>query len=400
MSQQKIVFANQLRGVAALLVVIGHLLGVYWTQGGYIMDATASQEPYTPTPQIIYWISTQWWGPGPMGVGIFFLISGFVIPISLARQTAGHFAKARVLRIWPTYLVAVALEMALVYASSLQTHATITAADGSIIPAEARPFLQYVAKDFPFTLDQILRNLLLIHTATGVPSIDFVNDTLAIEIKFYILCALLAPWIRAGKAWLTLAVPAIAMALAFLVFPYVDQPFLKHMAVELNKVGFMFIGMLFYFHFAGRISGARLSVTTAIIAGMFLLSWTQVEQQTWIYAPINYIHAIGIFSLCYLARQYFRPIRIVDWFAAISYPLYLVHSVVGYLLMNHLRTDLGFGRLEALAASTAGVLLTAWALHMTVERWSIRMGKPRKPKPLAEATTPAVVGRAEAAVAA
>ena len=46
---------------------------------------------------------------GHFGVALFFIISGFVIPFSVASTTRAGFAVARVLRIWPTYLAGLAI---------------------------------------------------------------------------------------------------------------------------------------------------------------------------------------------------------------------------------------------------------------------------------------------------
>jgi peptidoglycan/LPS O-acetylase OafA/YrhL len=47
--------------------------------------------------------------PGHLGVGIFFLVSGFIISHVAEKETRAEFVVKRVLRIWPTLTIAVFL---------------------------------------------------------------------------------------------------------------------------------------------------------------------------------------------------------------------------------------------------------------------------------------------------
>eukprot|EP01012_Entosiphon_sulcatum_P024439 TRINITY_DN29606_c0_g2_i1.p1 TRINITY_DN29606_c0_g2~~TRINITY_DN29606_c0_g2_i1.p1 ORF type:complete len:112 (-),score=0.57 TRINITY_DN29606_c0_g2_i1:25-360(-) len=106
MKQEKIEFANSLRGIAALMVLIAHLYGVFWLNRDVV--ATLTYAPLLPGSQMTPWyISLLWLVPefswGLAGVAIFFLVSGFVIPFSLATLSARQFPVNRVFRILPTY---------------------------------------------------------------------------------------------------------------------------------------------------------------------------------------------------------------------------------------------------------------------------------------------------------
>ncbi len=114
----KVVFADQLRGLAALLVVLSHMFNVYpFAQG--IVSATAAVPPVqTPLLWISLAVTQSWINFGPFGVGLFFLVSGFVIPFSLRRHGRGTFLLARALRIYPTYWAALAVGCLMVAASA------------------------------------------------------------------------------------------------------------------------------------------------------------------------------------------------------------------------------------------------------------------------------------------
>ena len=84
--------------------------------------------------------------------------------------------------------------------------------------------------------------------------------------------------------------------------------------------------------------------------------------------------ALAIFGLCYAARDRFRPQLILDRVASISYPLYLIHSVVGFTIIAFLVEALAVpATIATLTALTASFLL-AYLIHRLVERPTTRRG--------------------------
>ena len=83
-----------LRGLAALCVVFDHL-------SYYLLQHARG---------VIY----QWFDLGDYGVFVFFLISGYIVPASLERKgSVRTFWVSRVFRLYPLYLLAVGLAVAL-----------------------------------------------------------------------------------------------------------------------------------------------------------------------------------------------------------------------------------------------------------------------------------------------
>ena len=83
---------DALRGVAALAVVAFH----FTTRFGIV---------FGHPERLTYGV--PW---GQRGVELFFVISGFAIELSLARACgAGHFLRARLVRLYPTFWAAVLL---------------------------------------------------------------------------------------------------------------------------------------------------------------------------------------------------------------------------------------------------------------------------------------------------
>jgi peptidoglycan/LPS O-acetylase OafA/YrhL len=90
---------------------------------------------------------------------------------------------------------------------------------------------------------------------------------------------------------------------------------------------------------------------------------------------LNYLYAVALFGALYALRRHIRPFALLDAMAAISYPFYLIHMLVG---LSILRLLMAGGRVAygpALAIALAVVLAIATALHVTLERWTIRTGR-------------------------
>lgn len=232
-ASDRALFANQLRGVAVIAVLIVHWCGVYWFSRDVVASYIHAPVVEGPSSSMIYWLTIPTFNYGPFGVSIFFLISGFVIPFSLNRLEPAKFLVARFLRIYPTYIVASLIMLGLVYLSS-----------------------RYWGQAFAMPWDRLIANLLLLQGNAHYPSIDMVNWTLAIEIKFYIIAALLYRSIKAGNTLpiilFAVAVLAACEALPGLLAGWDLRPGLvDSLKTELMCVIFMFIGTGFYHHYTG-----------------------------------------------------------------------------------------------------------------------------------------------------
>jgi peptidoglycan/LPS O-acetylase OafA/YrhL len=90
----RLAWLDVLRGVAALCVVFNHF--------GYFVPRQVQTAVY------------QWINPGDYGVFVFFIISGYIVPASLERKgSVRTFWVSRVFRLYPLYLLAVGIAVAL-----------------------------------------------------------------------------------------------------------------------------------------------------------------------------------------------------------------------------------------------------------------------------------------------
>lgn len=347
----KLVFAHQLRGIAALLIVITHYFGIYYGAQNVVSLLTASPELHLVAPSWVPWMDFPIL-KGPFGVAVFFLISGFVIPFSLQKHSTGGFLLARALRIYPTYITCLAISLLAVTLSAHYWHT-------------------------PFTLDwqRVGVNALLVHNLFNLTSYDAVNWTLAIELKFYLLAAMLTPVFLQRKP-LGLALIAAAIIGIDLLRPFGSlQPLVDALSTDLNYLLFMLIGVLFYQHYRGLLSTVALAVGALALQAAFTLSWWLGTQHDQVAVLMEYyVYALMTFSVCYALRERFRPLRVLDFLADISYPLYAVHPVVGYALMKMLmQQGMPFGPASCVALACA--ILLAWLIHVTVENRSNALGK-------------------------
>ena len=79
----KIEFANSLRGVAAVSVVIAHLVTAFWLGQPLVGQLTGMPALKIDPPWFAIAFDSLPVNFAAFGVGLFFVISGFVIPFSL-----------------------------------------------------------------------------------------------------------------------------------------------------------------------------------------------------------------------------------------------------------------------------------------------------------------------------
>lgn len=360
----KFIFANQLRGVAAILVVMTHYFGTFFAEQELLAARTFSPNlQLTPAPWVhLFELPYQ----GPFGVAIFFLISGFVIPYSLQKTSVAGFLLNRICRIYPTYATCLGLGTLAIAASAY-----------------------YWDQSFSYEPTVLAANALLIHNLLNLPSMDAVNWTLSIEVKFYLLAALAGAAFFSRKPWWQLGFQAFAVWITW----YNPNPAtLTLFMMELNYILFMLIGVLFHQHATGQISTGALLWRSALSLAVFSLTWSVGPQRDQFPAVTAWYYlALAVFALCYALRAHFRPQRLLDFLADISYPLYCVHSLTGYVLLKILlHRGLPYG--AAVLLTLASAILLAWLVHITVERGSMQLGRrlagrlPRQ-KPMAAGAT-------------
>jgi peptidoglycan/LPS O-acetylase OafA/YrhL/lysophospholipase L1-like esterase len=359
-------FAQILRGPAALLVLASHLFAAFWhsqeTVSRFIfadplaLDGAALKGAGLLSANSLFL--------GQLGVGVFFLISGFVIPFSLQRHSRMQFVLLRCLRIYPVYVIGLAISLLAIH----------------------------LIADRPVTLspaDIVRQSLILPRLWWSSPAVDPIVWTLEIELHFYLLLAILRPYV------LTHRMPALWLAGMTLIIAgtALYSGLVRHAAYlsygrALAIMAFMLIGTAFHFHFAGKIGHKHLTLFSLVmLTGLGAAFGFSVINRTpfflgavWLQFLSAYGTALIVFSFCYCKREFIdrfarsklsSPLRLA---ANISYPLYAIHAIVGYSLL-HFLVEWSALPWYSLVLTLSVVFSAAWLLHVFVERPALAFGK-------------------------
>ena len=309
---------DALRGVAALSVAWYH-----FTNG------TAN----FPGPGLLRSSGTYGW----VGLFIFFVLSGFVIPHALHRArfqllNLGRYLLKRLVRLDPPYLATIALIIFLNYASAWTPG--------------------FRGTPFEFQWPQFLAHLGYANALVGYSWYNPVFWTLAVEFQWYLTAALLYPLFSSSSPWKRWLVFGACGALAYLL-PSSHLLFRYLPVFALGLAAFQFRAELIrWFEYVillitfGVISGLVLGalVGATAVGTALAISFLQLQQR--------WLLALG----------------------AISYSLYLLHVPIGGRIMN-LGARISNSTLhEILTVCLAllGALAAAFVLWRFVERPAIR----------------------------
>ncbi len=306
---------DALRGIAACSVVFYHYLWRYDLLFGH----TFSVSP----------VATA----GKLGVQLFFIISGFVIYWTLSRtEHALDFAVARFSRLYPAYWAAVVI-----------TYGTILVC--GLPGREVAP------------IDAVV-NLSMLQEFFFVEHVDGVYWTLTIELVFYfwILVLFLSRLLRRLEP---IALAWIVAEMVFLVFQR-DNTVCKALErILLLRYGNLFFaGVMFHRIWTGR-QGRTAYAVLALSAVCNFLAYP------WYHALVVCSFYV-VFALLVFGRLQLLHNSVLIFLGAVSYPLYLVHQNVGYVVIN---TGYRLGVPPAVSIFAAvGIAVTiAWLLHEFVE---------------------------------
>ncbi|KLD64565.1 acyltransferase family protein [Dyella japonica] len=361
----KLTFAHQLRAIAALAVVINHYWGIFFVPGVRALIGTpASFVPLKPA-YTEHVLSPAWGGflYGAFGVAVFFLISGLVIPISLRNISTGQFLIRRFFRIYPVYWCCLLISIAMYFICSWYWST----------PLSDRISVSFLARNIP-----------LVHSAAGLPSLDFVSWSLAVELKFYLVFALVNLLGKSAHQVMLLSIGFLALScvVAFCsTHGLIAVPFVSYAVSDTKYLSFMFLGCLFYYVLYRELSASVALAYGAIVYALFVTINAYYEPGLFGALTKNYTYALMLFSLCYLFRSRFRANRVIDFLADISFPLYLVHSMIGYVAMPILISK-GIGFTFAWMISFGMTVLVACLAHRYVEipvnNFGKRLSSPRE----------------------
>jgi peptidoglycan/LPS O-acetylase OafA/YrhL len=272
---------------------------------------------------------------GHFGVDFFFMISGYVIMLSVGQRSASQFAAARFVRLFPAFFFCLTL-----------TALTIAAVGGA---------------HYDVSLPQWLANLTFFGKWLGQPYVDPSYWTLVPEILFYglVFCAILA---------------GLRHQLEALVFVWLALQIADHV----TGAGFLVLGTIYPLFAVGCLLnfGLERGWTAPRIAALVLALALSIDHEVRRAAAIfktpleDQILAVAgtltLFVAAFVLLARLRPsLPQAARIGSITYPLYLLHAVSGLLAIQWLEPRIG--RWAAVIVTTGGVVAVALLVAEFVE---------------------------------
>jgi peptidoglycan/LPS O-acetylase OafA/YrhL len=332
----RLAFLDGLRLVAAISVA-GYHYTVSWR-----VDGISPPVHFLPT-------ASQFTIYGFLGVELFFLISGFVICMSSWGRTLGDFFTSRVTRLYPAYWVCILITALVV---------TLIPVVGGV-PVSGQP-----------SLEQIAINMTMLQEPMGVTSVDTVYWTLFVELRFYLIFALIVAIgltyrraILLCGVWMTVSVlaPALDSKLVdVLAIPQYAPYFIAGIAMYLIHrfgPGPLLAGIV---GFAYLVSLERVGDRVADVhPGFPVPAWPG-----YLYVTVAYAVMLVV-ALGWTEKITWKWLTVAG---AVTYPFYLLHQRIGYsaIRTGYQNTDLPVWVLVVM--TMVMVLALAWLVHRFVER--------------------------------
>jgi len=338
-------FIHGLRGIAALSVVLFHC---------YDSTPVANRVVATIPSMADYLIRR-----GFLGVDLFFVISGFVISLTLFRRLAtlgefGRFFLRRQLRLDPPYWTAIALSVG----SALVVN-RLRPLTGAPVPSAGA----------------VIAHLFYLQDFLGIRDIVGVFWTLCMEIQFYLFFGLVILWFDKSSVsgrtigWVMLPLYVLSIACFWDLVPSLRGLFLPRWFE-------FFTGVILFLFWRQQLSRTQLLVYQGTLLLFVLVNPPTDNGMAWITTA-----TVLLISLVFAVAAQTGGIRtwfdkpVMRYFGSISYSLYLMHAVVGIRLLK-LVVNPGDSAVKAWALYTAGVLLSIAAadiVYRVIERPSMNL---------------------------
>jgi peptidoglycan/LPS O-acetylase OafA/YrhL len=307
-----------LRGIAVLMVCFCHFGGAL-SSGFLFSNVFASFHTY-----------------GKYGVQIFFVISGFVIPLSLYKgeyhiNNYGKFLYKRLLRLQPPYAAALLVTIIIMYFAYKARH----------LP-------------FPETSISILKTFFYFHIIDDNP----VFWTLYVEAQYYLFVGLFY--------FLLINKPRIAFFIIITAILAISQLISTPYYVIITSFVFFFIGNIGFLIYLKK--GNRLLNYVMLIALLIFISL--------FYELPAFVS--GLFAISFILFFKLQVSTSFKFIGTISYSIYLIHFPIGIKLINLIKSKLAYNYGWLLFLITLLIVIViSWGFYKIFEEisesWSRRI---------------------------
>jgi peptidoglycan/LPS O-acetylase OafA/YrhL len=318
----RIVELDALRGLAALAVVVFHFTSHFDRLYGH-----TGPLPFT-------------FDVGNYGAHLFFVISGFVIFMTLERtKRVMDFIVSRFSRLFPAYWVALAV--------------TLLAVQTVGLPG------QHVS------MRDAIVNLTMMADFFDAHEVDGSYWTLQIELFFYLQMIV---WFVIGALSRVRVVIVVWLLLA-LVYGIeasigVSLSYTLRELLIVRYIPFFAAGVLLYRAYRGNDRGWVTAAYLATCVGAVWTLWSWVE-------ALVLVVCMGLFALFVLGKLRILRHPVFVFFGTVSYTLYLLHQSIGFILIAHLESA-GIEPLLSIVATSVLVLALASLLTFAIEKPAMR----------------------------
>jgi len=279
-------FLDAVRGFAALAVVISHAL---------------ERTPHSWSLPV---------NLGEFGVVTFFIVSGFIIPVSMERAGAlKPFWVSRIFRLYPMYWVSLIFVLLLAW-----MHLSPLPPGFAVHQTRA-----------------VLLNVTMLQQFVNIPNALDSYWTLTLELLFYFLCSFLflRSWLSNSlvSAWASISVMAVSVLVAGIAF---------HRSLPAGWIGLLitaFWGTVLYRVYSGAL---KAKVLYPLIPALALTLYVGFWFRFYLYPREYVLHlttvcsswalAYAVFAMFFLMRNRTFP-EWTLWLGRISYSLYLMHWI-------------------------------------------------------------------------
>lgn len=341
-----------LRLLAALMVAMYH----YGGRDGEVTQAwgTSPKHQFPSLHQVFAY--------GCLGVQVFFVISGFVICMSGWGRPLRAFFASRVSRLMPAYWAAIILVTA-VFALPVVAYEAVSPSD-------------------------FLVNLTMLQQPLGTDRVLGVCWTLWCEVRFYALFALLVVLPGANRRRVIMFCAAWTLAAA--IAQGARMPLLD--IVLMPEYAPYFVGGigLYLVHRDRRDAYAWGIVGISWLIGQHYAVarlWHPASVHAFSYRgsfPIMLVVTFGYAAVMAIALGWLRWAnwRWLTTAGALTYPFYLVHEHLGWVVIKALHQNLGVPSYGTFLLTVSAMLLLAWLLNRYIEERFTPMLRRALSKPL------------------
>lgn len=290
-----------------------------------------------------------------VAIDLFFIISGFVITLSIRNTALGHFFRSRIVRIFSVYWLCVGITYIITIA--------------------------YGAPRFTASFSQLFLNLMLLQDFLGVPPLDGAYWTMSLEVRFYCLAMAYLFVCRFKRIriinlvhwWLGLSI----------LYPFVQDFFL----VKVIDLFLMFkwsstfcAGIIMGGIFkskkldTSKIIGLIVCFSLSIYHRLLYVEESRLYFQTHLSDTIVVLVMLAVYLLMlsvvlgklqWLNKPYFLT------FGLLTYPLYLLHQRIGYIIFNNLMHSVN--RYILLLGTVLIMLLASFLIVRWIAPWTTKV---------------------------